>query len=622
VKVALIQLPLQSHDYVYSLENIPLAAGYLASYASAENVPADIIICPANISNLGGDAAILRWLEEIRPDMVGFSCYLWNVQRTLHLCSEIRQTLKDCTIVLGGPEVTADNDFLLSYDCFHFGVVGEGEETFADLLKAAGHGMQGVLDIPGLMVRQGSKATFTKPRSLMTNLDRVPSPYLNGMLAPGLNKGMVMETVRGCPMRCAYCYYHKSSPVVRTFRADRIGEELRWAGQKGIHEATIIDPCFARRPDLDVLLTAIVSARSNKLRFSCELIAEDITPVLVNALVAAGLAHVEIGLQSTNEKALRNINRPFARDAFIHGVRLLRSAGVRVMTDIMVGLPGDTLEDVKRSIDFVLAEDLCDDLSLYPLSILPGTKLRHKAQQFGIIYQHEPPYLVTKTLDMDCDDTREAFTYAQEATGRDLFPVELPRMGTGKGHKTGKIVQRIVIDENGKSLKVSADEIGQALCIEVLDRAFLNSPDSLRARVQKLLVENPFTLVSWIIPEEAFCADKTAELIISMSLGKAHPIDSEYMATFTLKRSCQLFLRGNTTNNGCIYTQIPLHPDPSRPIWAALPEDAGPEEEEFHSRHMEGLLGFKPDIRYHDLEADRHDALDEVLAELRINPYA
>ncbi len=118
----------------------------------------------------------------------------------------------------------------------------------------------------------------------------MPSPYLNNILTPGLNKGMVIETVRGCPMRCAYCYYHKSSPVVRTFSADRIGEELRWAGQKGIQEATIIDPCFARRPGLDVLLAEMAASREEKMRFSCELIAEDITPVLVDALVAAGLA--------------------------------------------------------------------------------------------------------------------------------------------------------------------------------------------------------------------------------------------------------------------------------------------------------------------------------------------
>ena len=104
-----------------------------------------------------------------------------------------------------------------------------------------------------------------------------------------------------------------------------------------------------------MLLAEMAASREEKMRFSCELIAEDITPVLVDALVAAGLSHVEIGLQSTNEKALRNINRPFEREAFIQGIRLLRSAGVRVMTDIMVGLPGDTIDDVKRSMDFVLA---------------------------------------------------------------------------------------------------------------------------------------------------------------------------------------------------------------------------------------------------------------------------
>ncbi len=149
-----------------------------------------------------------------------------------------------------------------------------------------------------------------------------------------------------------------------------------------------------------------------------------------------------------------------------------------------------------------------------------------------------------------------------------------------KGHKTGKIVHRIIMDDNGKSLDVSPGEIGQALCIEVPGNALLKSPDSLRTKVQALLEENPYTLVSWIVPEEAFSMDKTTEFITSVGMGKAHPIDSEYMATYTPMRSCQLFLKGSAGKGGYIYTQIPLVPDPSRPIWAALPEDAGPEEEQ------------------------------------------
>ncbi|HOS96058.1 MAG TPA: cobalamin-dependent protein, partial [Deltaproteobacteria bacterium] len=133
MKIALLQLPLQSHDYVYSRENVPLAAGYLAAYLAAQGEEAEVRICPGHIMNLGGDAALLRWIVEAEPDLVGLSCYLWNVERTLHLCSLIRQRLERCMIVLGGPEVTPDNVFLQGHGSFHCGVCGEGEETFAEL---------------------------------------------------------------------------------------------------------------------------------------------------------------------------------------------------------------------------------------------------------------------------------------------------------------------------------------------------------------------------------------------------------------------------------------------------------------------------------------------------------
>jgi hypothetical protein len=614
VKVALIQLPLQSHDYIYSLENIPLAAGYLKSYASARNAPADIIICPQDIANLGGDAAVLRWVEHVRPDMVGFSCYLWNVQRTLHLCSLIRQRLEDCLIVLGGPEVTTDNDFLASHDCFHFGVVGEGEETFVELIRSVMDGQRDFPGVKGLIVRRDSKVHFSGRRGRMKDLDAIPSPYLKGFIGPSLNRSMLMETVRGCPMRCTYCYYHKSSPHVRAFAIERINEEFTRARDGRLDEVTIIDPCFARRPDLDSLLAAIAPVRSGRLRFSCELNAEDLTPAIVDDLVRAGLAHVEIGLQSTNEKALRTIGRRFMRDDFIRGVKMLRSKGVRVVTDIMAGLPGDTLDDVKRSIDFVLTEDLCDDLSLYPLSILPGTLLRRQVRHLGINHQCEPPYLVTQTSDMGCEDIREAFRYAEDATGRDFFPVELPRTDSSKVHGHGTIIHRIVIDGKDDGPDVSPDEIGQALCIKIYSHDFISAQESLKERVQALLAKNPFTLVSWVMPEEAYRGSETIEGLSCLCSKVVHPSDREYMATFTPERSCRLFLEGRTTSGGVIYTQVPIHPDASRPIWAGLPVDAVPEEELLHKERMERLLGFKPDIRYHDLEDTSPDVLDDLLS--------
>jgi radical SAM superfamily enzyme YgiQ (UPF0313 family) len=614
VKVALVQLPVQSHDYTYSVENVPLAAGYLASYAASHNVSAEIQICPHTIQNLGGDAAILKWLGDVRPGIVGFSCYVWNIERTLNLCRMVGQRMERCLIVVGGPEITPDNYFLLSHGDFHIGVVGEGEDTFLEILRTAGRRLEGMRNIPGLMIREGFRWICTSPRALIQDLSCIPSPYLTGILEPSLNRSMVMETVRGCPMRCTYCYYHKRSPGVLLFPEDRIGAELAWAKRSMIGEVTIIDPCFGRRPGLLQLLKAMGAPGLPRLPFSCELNAEDLDEELVDALAKAGLMHVEIGLQTTSAKTLKNIGRFFDREAFTKGIRLLKKAGVRVMTDIMVGLPGDSLDDVIRSIDFVLEEGLYDDVSLYPLSVLPGTVLRAKAHQFGINYQYEPPYLVTQTADMACDDIRAAFAYAEEATGIDYFPVEPPRTGGPGKPERARFVSRIIVGAGFENERIGAEEIGQALCIEVSDTVIPGYPEVLDDVIHKLLAVNPYTLVSWVLPEDALNSKKAIEFIISSCRELNHPADRDYMARFTPKRSCQLFISSRTASGGTILTQIPLSKDPSRPLWAALPAYEGSDQEKLHSEHLSTLLGYMPDIRYHDLVIQKPDTIDNLLA--------
>ena len=614
MKAALVQLPVQSHDYAYSVENVPLAAGYLASYAASRQAPAEVMICPAVTANLGGDAAILAWLEEVRPDLVGFSCYVWNIERTLSLCRMVRQRLERCLIVLGGPEITPDNGFLLGHEDFHVGVVGEGEEAFLELLHAAGRGIEGMREIKGLMVREGEGWHFTSPRTPVADLEGIPSPYLSGILGVSLNRSMVLETVRGCPMRCTYCYYHKSSPTVRAFDRSRIREEFSWACRQGVSEVTFIDPCFARRPDILELLAAVSETGRGNLQVSCELNAEDLDARLVDALARAGLQHVEIGLQTVNPKALKTIGRHFDAESFARGVGLLKNAGISVMTDIMVGLPGDSLHDVKRAIDFVLEKGLCDELGLYPLSVLPGTRLRDQAGRLGIRFQPKPPYLVTETPDMDCDDIREAFAYAEEVTGIDYFPVEAPRRGDRQGPESHAFVHRIVVDSGLNSEPLHPHEIGQALCIEVRDPAFLRRGEELGEKIRGLLAPNPFTLVSWVLPEDAYRESGVSEFIASCCPEIDNPADREYMATFSPGRSCQLFLCGKDKGGGDILARVPLSPDASRPLWAALSAEAGPDEEQRHAERIKELLGYAPRIRYHDLPEECADGLDGLLA--------
>jgi hypothetical protein len=359
--------------------------------------------------------------------------------------------------------------------------------------------------------------------------------------------------------------------------------------------------------------------RGETLGFSCEFNAEDLTPELVRALVHAGLCHVEIGLQSINAVALRNVGRRFNEERFMSGVRLLRDAGVRVMTDVMVGLPGDRLADVRRAVDFVLGNDLCDELSVYPLSVLPGTVLRAQARRFGIEHLPEPPYLITESPTMDRDDICEAFAHAEKASGTDLFPVELPRMRPRQGQGRPGFISRIVLGSAGEIRTVDPHSLGQALCVEVRHAAWMQDKD-LASRLRDLLDANPYSLLSWVVPEGMFRPGDTARWIRSVSRRARHPMDREYMSSFTPERSCQLFVESTTAQGLMIYTMLPLDGDRSRPLWASLPADADPGEEDLHGMRLETLLGYRPMVRYYDLPEAPADALDGHLSTVVLAP--
>ncbi|HPS94123.1 MAG TPA: hypothetical protein PK600_06665, partial [Deltaproteobacteria bacterium] len=218
------------------------------------------------------------------------------------------------------------------------------------------------------------------------------------------------------------------------------------------------------------------------------------------------------------------------------------------------------------------------------------------------------------TPDMDCDDIREAFAYAEEGTGIDFFPVETPRKGDRQGPESRAFVHRIVIDSGQNSEPVHPHEIGQALCIEVRDPAFLRRGEELGEKIRGLLAPNPFTLVSWVLPEDAYRESGVSEFIASCCPEIDNPADREYMATFSPGRSCQLFLCGKDKGGGDTLVRVPLSPDASRPLWAALSAEAGPDEEQRHAERIKELLGYAPRIRYHDLPEECADGLDGLLA--------
>ena len=535
MKIFLLQLPIQGHDFFFSNENIPLAAAYLKAVASREDI--DVKLVPRSIMSYGSDQAILRFLTEARPVMVGMSCYQWNVERSLFLARELKRQVPSCTIVLGGPEITPDNDFLLRHEDFDVGVVGEGETVWESLIHSFPH----VPRLPGLLLKgENGQWHFTGTNASRVSLRKLPSPYLSGCLDLHVDKVLWLETVRGCVHRCAYCYYHKQAPGLGLFAQARILSEVHRARERGIKEIVFLDPCFARRPRLGKLLDGLAADQNaDMMGFHAECNAEDIDAVTAKKFSLAGFTQLEVGLQSTKAKTLRLIRRRFRPRRFLEGVKFAQEGNVKVMVDLIAGLPGDALDDVHRSLDWVLEHDAYDFLMLYPLSLLPSTELRQRGRELGLSAMSHPPYVVTRTPEMDAAEIGQAFRYYEERMEEDICPPEMPPAldpKAGDFSLPGRLRNVIVWHTRVQVQPLSLlwDHSAYALTIR-FSAEVLTLPDVWVPLLGNYLHHNPFTLLSVEVPPDSF--PKDLEPLWELGGKLHHVIDRDYTVTHTPYRS-------------------------------------------------------------------------------------
>ena len=401
--VLLIQLPIPRLNYGRRTGNIPLAAACLKQ-AAADIAGVRIELLPESVASFIGDAALLGLIAQRRPDILGFSAFSWNIERILFLSRRLKKTLAP-KIVLGGPEVTPDNSLPRSAD-IDFLVYGEGEAIFRRLLE----------DDTFWTRREASLGAADLFRTS-------PSPYLSGGLEPQIENIMLLETQRGCPYHCAFCYYNKSRTGIVSADQARVFEAVQWAYDQGIGELFLLDPSLNVRPDLPEMLRQIQKInRDNRLAVFSEIRAEGIDGRLAGLLAAAGFRGFEIGLQTTHPEALKIMRRSTDIDRFLNGVRLLKANGISAAVDLIMGLPADTPGAFRRTVDFVSDNDLNEDVQLFPLTVLPGTEFRRRHKELGLVFEPHPPYTIERTPSFDQNDFLEALDYAENRLNTVFFP--------------------------------------------------------------------------------------------------------------------------------------------------------------------------------------------------------
>ena len=428
-KVLFVQLPIPPAGPAPIHGNVPLAAGYLILHARSRGLDQhfQFEILPPKISNYHSDVGIVEEILSREPGIVGFSCYLWNIERTLWIASQLKRLRPEIIVVLGGPEITNDNAWVFASGVIDYAAVGEGEQTFSDLLEALLDGDKSQRLIPGLWRATNPQVPlFRKP---IANLDDVSSPYLHGILNAADERMLLLETIRGCVFKCKFCYYPKSYDSLYFVSDEKIIANLKHARDAGATEVVLLDPTLNQRKDFDGFLRLLARENHNQqFTYFGELRAEGIKPETAKLLRAANFTEVEIGLQSIDPTTQDLMDRRNNLKAFERGVSALMDAGIRVKVDLIIGLPGDTVASVRRGFEYLSSNQLYTSTQVFNLAILPGTAFRSEAEQLGLRFQPRPPYYVLETPTLNSSDLYELMANAQEAFDTEWDPFSEPKL--------------------------------------------------------------------------------------------------------------------------------------------------------------------------------------------------
>ncbi|MCP4624426.1 MAG: radical SAM protein [bacterium] len=349
------------------------------------------------------DESILKNIFKLDPDIVAFSCYVWNIQKIIALCDKVKQRFPTKKVILGGQEVTNSTvNYLEIYPFIDYLVQGAGERTFKKLLMSLLE-IDGtnLLSINGIKYRDNGRVIRSHVQETQPALDEIPSPYLSEEVKiPKQSKlGIMIDHVRGCPQQCGFCFEAMRTSKPACFSLERIEKEIIWAKSKGYRYFHILDPILCLN-NIDKLkrLNSIFKRvfYCEEYRVSVEVYAEHISPA--TALHLDGFHIFDIGLQSIHPVANKNIRRKLDIERFIDGFARLKSLNRITNIYLIYGLPGDNYDTFMDGVCFV--EDLKPSaIFLNRLLILDGTPLRHHASKFGIQFDSTPPYPLL------CNDT-------------------------------------------------------------------------------------------------------------------------------------------------------------------------------------------------------------------------
>lgn len=356
-------------------------------------------------SNVG---SVVAEIVRDAPDILAATAWLFTHEVLLKIVGRVKALLPHCVVMLGGPEMLDNNEnYLRRYPFVNCVFRGEGELEFHKWLRVWGDREQWE-NVTGLCWLDDEGVYHDGGLAKVEAFDRLEIPERSPFF--DWTKPFVqLETTRGCFNTCAFCVSGAEKPV-RMLSVESVRERLQLIREHGIRDIRLLDRTFNGNSRRAIALLNLFREFAGEMRFHLE-IHPALLPDEIRELIKElpeGLLHLEAGIQSLKEEVLNACHRLGDLNAALDGLRYLSSLpNIVVHADLIAGLPLYTLsqmrEDVRTLVSFGTKE-----IQLELLKLLPGTLMRQKASELGIVFSPDVPYEVLRTNEMSVEDLREA----------------------------------------------------------------------------------------------------------------------------------------------------------------------------------------------------------------------
>lgn len=377
----------------------PLGMCYIA--ALLEKYDYQVSILDANLLGLTPEKVIEKALK-VKPDLIGLYSTTMGYNKVRDLAKTLKSKRPEIPIVVGGPHVSGMAEETLQETCFDYGVIGEGEITVLELIKALEEN-KNLREVDGLVYRKEGKVVRNSPRKMIENLDTLPFPARH--LLPPLKryhlKAMITKrfpathifTSRGCPYNCIFCG-HSFGKKLRFHSPEYVVNEMEELAKKcGIKEITINDDTFTVSKKRVYIICELLRKKRLGIVWSCLIRVDNVDKPLLKAMKRAGCWLVQPGIESGNQEVLDFIRKDITLEEARNACRWAKEVGIQVKDSFILGHPRETRETIEETIEF--AKSLKTHFAAFALMTpYPGTELWQIADQYGTLDKSDLSKLV------------------------------------------------------------------------------------------------------------------------------------------------------------------------------------------------------------------------------------